>query len=49
VLGVEKSMKLLEKLPGVEAYFISADSNGNYKIEYSEGFEKLLKKKSEHQ
>ncbi len=38
VLGVEKSLQLLEKLPGTEAYFISAGDNGALEIKKSENF-----------
>jgi thiamine biosynthesis lipoprotein len=38
VLGVEKSLQLLEKLPGVEAYFISANDDGTFVITKSSGF-----------
>jgi thiamine biosynthesis lipoprotein len=38
VLGVEKSLILLEKLPGVEAYFISAADDGTFVITKSDGF-----------
>jgi thiamine biosynthesis lipoprotein len=38
VLGVEKSLLLLEKLPGVEAFFISAGDDGNFIITQSDGF-----------
>jgi len=38
VLGVEKSLKLLEKLPGVEAFFISAGDDGSFIITRSDGF-----------
>jgi thiamine biosynthesis lipoprotein len=38
VLGVEKSLLLLEKLPDVEAYFISAGSDDTFVISKSSGF-----------
>ncbi|MCL2682942.1 MAG: FAD:protein FMN transferase [Bacteroidales bacterium] len=38
VWGVEKSLQMLEKLPGVEAYFISAGNDGAFVITKSEGF-----------
>jgi thiamine biosynthesis lipoprotein len=38
VLGVEKSLQLLEKLPGVEAFFISAGDDGVFVITQSEDF-----------
>jgi thiamine biosynthesis lipoprotein len=38
VLGVEKSLELLEKLPGVEAFFISAYDDGTFEIVKSNGF-----------
>jgi len=38
VLGVEESMQLLERLPGVEAYFISAGDDGTFIVTQSRGF-----------
>jgi thiamine biosynthesis lipoprotein len=38
VLGVEKSLELLEKLPGVEAFFISAGGDGTFETVKSSGF-----------
>ncbi|MDR0438056.1 MAG: FAD:protein FMN transferase [Bacteroidales bacterium] len=38
VWGIEKSLQMLEKLPGVEAYFISAGSDGAFVITKSSGF-----------
>ena len=38
VLGVEESLKLLERLPGVEAYFISAGEDGTFVITQTQGF-----------
>ncbi|MCL2027766.1 MAG: FAD:protein FMN transferase [Bacteroidales bacterium] len=38
VLGVEKSLQLLEKLPGVEAFFISDNDDGTFVITKSSGF-----------
>jgi len=38
VLGVEKSLKLLEKLPGVEAFFVSAGDDGVFVTTKSAGF-----------
>ena len=38
VLGVEKSLQLLEKLPDVEAYFISAGDDGRFIITQTQGF-----------
>jgi len=38
VLGVEKSLQLLENLPSVEAFFISAGDDGTLVITQSEGF-----------
>ncbi len=38
VLGVEESMQLLKKLPGVEAYFISDGPDETFVISKSEGF-----------
>jgi thiamine biosynthesis lipoprotein len=38
VWGVEKSLQMLEKLPGVEAYFISAGNDGTFVNSKSSGF-----------
>lgn len=38
VLGVEKSLQLLENLPDVEAFFISSGDNGAFVITQSAGF-----------
>lgn len=38
VLGVDESLKFLEKLPGVEAFFISAATDGTSIITKSKGF-----------
>ena len=38
VLGVEKALQLLEHLPDVEAFFISADDNGGFVVLKSRGF-----------
>jgi FAD:protein FMN transferase len=40
VLGVEKSMKIIEKTRGLEGYLIFSDDAGEYKVIYSKGFEK---------
>ena len=42
VLGAEKSMKIIEKTRGLEGYFIFSDNEGDYKVTYSEGFEKYI-------
>ena len=42
VLGVEKSMKIIESIRELEAYFIYSDDTGDYKVTYSPGFEKYL-------
>ncbi|MCU4175716.1 FAD:protein FMN transferase [Carboxylicivirga sp. N1Y90] len=43
VLGVEKSMQIVEADANLEAYFISAGENGeDYKIEMSAGFGKVI-------
>jgi len=46
VLGMVKSVRLLQKLPGVDAYFIYKDNkDGKNKVIYTRGFEKYLEKK----
>jgi FAD:protein FMN transferase len=42
VLGVERSMKIIEKTRGLEGYLIYSDDSGEYKVIYSKGFEKYL-------
>ncbi len=42
VIGLEKSLKLVEKHPGLEGYFIYSDKKGNMAVAYSKGFEKLI-------
>ncbi|MCU4162598.1 FAD:protein FMN transferase [Carboxylicivirga caseinilyticus] len=43
VLGVEKGMKIVENNPDLEAYFISAGTDGNeYEITLTEGFKKVI-------
>jgi len=43
VLGLEKSIELSEQIPGMEVYFIYADSMGNNQIYMSEGLKKFIK------
>ncbi len=42
VMGVDKSMKVIESLPDVEGYFIYSDEDGNMKVKYTSGFEKYI-------
>jgi len=44
VMGLEKSMEVINSLPGVEAYFIYVDEEGNNQVEYTDGFKKLIVK-----
>jgi thiamine biosynthesis lipoprotein len=44
VMGLGKSMNFLTKHPEIEAYFISDDKKGGFSIDYTPGFESLLKK-----
>ncbi len=44
VMGVEKSMQVIDSIPGLEGYFIYADKDGENKVIYTSGFEKYLKK-----
>ena len=44
VMGLEKSMNFLTKHPEIEAYFISDDKKGGFSVDYTPGFESLLKK-----
>jgi thiamine biosynthesis lipoprotein len=42
VLGLEKSIELLKKLPGIEVYFIYSNPQGEYQIYVSEGLKKMI-------
>jgi len=42
VLGVEKSMTIIEQTRGLEGYLIYSNETGDYKVIYSKGFEKYL-------
>lgn len=42
VLGVEKSMKIINKTRGLEGYLIYSGDQGDYRVIYSRGFEKYL-------
>jgi thiamine biosynthesis lipoprotein len=43
VLGLEKSIEIASKVPGIEVYFIYADEKGQYKTYFSDGFKSLIK------
>lgn len=42
VLGLEKSIELLKKLPGIEVYFIYSNPMGEYEVYFSEGMKKMI-------
>jgi len=42
VLGLEKSIELLKKLPGIEVYFIYSNEQGEFEVFYSEGLKKMI-------
>jgi len=42
VLGVDKSKELLQKLPGIEVYFVYSDQQGEYEIFLTEGMKKMI-------
>jgi thiamine biosynthesis lipoprotein len=44
VMGLEKSLQLIEQLPDIEGYFIYKDKNGDNQTVYSRGFEKFIEK-----
>lgn len=48
VMGLEKSMNFIEEHPEYKGYFISSDSEGQYKITYSEGVEELIVEESDY-
>jgi FAD:protein FMN transferase len=44
VLGLEKSLEVCKKTPGLECYFIYVDKNGKNQEYYTKGFKKYLTK-----
>jgi len=42
VLGLEKSIELLKKLPGIDVYFIYSNPQGEFEIYFSEGLKKMI-------
>lgn len=44
VLGLEKGIEVLQRVPGIKVYFIYAGENGTNQIYMSEGFEQYLRK-----
>lgn len=42
VMGLNKSMEVIENLSGAEAYFIYIDDNGDTKVKFTPGFGKLI-------
>jgi FAD:protein FMN transferase len=42
VIGLEKGIELAKQVPGIEVYFIYADSTGANKTYYSENFKRVL-------
>lgn len=42
VLGMDKAEKIIQSLPGTEAYFIYNEGGSDNKIRYTKGFKKLL-------
>jgi thiamine biosynthesis lipoprotein len=42
VLGLDKSKKLLETLPGIEVYFVYTNDKGNYEVYFSPGLAKMI-------
>ena len=42
VLGLEEAKQVLQKQPGLEAYFIYSDNQGNYQTWCTEGFKQLI-------
>lgn len=42
VIGVDKSKELLQKLPGIEVYFVYSDPNGEYEVYFTEGLRKMI-------
>ncbi len=44
VLGLEQSLEMIEQLDGVEGYFIYVDEEGQNKVNYTDGFAKIIVK-----
>lgn len=44
VMGLDKTKEFLKKNPGIETYFIYSGEKGEYKIYFTEGMKKYLKK-----
>lgn len=42
VSGLEKSKEMINSIPGMEAYYIYSDENGNLQTYFTEGFEKII-------
>lgn len=42
VLGVDKSKELLQKLNGIEVYFVYSNAQGNYETFFTEGIKKMI-------
>ncbi len=42
VSGYERAVKIVEKIPDIEAFFIYFDQNGNYQFYFSKGFKKYV-------
>ncbi len=42
VMGLNKSMQVINSLAGVEGYFIYVDEQGNNQVEYTDGFKSLI-------
>ena len=42
IMGLEKSVKLVNKLDKIEAYFIYSDKDGNFCTEFTDGFREII-------
>lgn len=42
IMGMEKSLKLVKKLDGIEAYFIYSDDKGDFCTEFTDGFREII-------
>ena len=42
IIGLERSIKLVEKLDGIEAYFIYSDDKGDFCAEYTDAFREII-------
>jgi hypothetical protein len=42
IIGLERSKKLVEKIDGIEAYFIYSDDKGDFCAEFTDAFREII-------